>query len=592
MCGIAAVMGAEGPHAQSLLPGLMHRGPDSSGSSTSPGCSLAMSRLAITDPMLRSDQPMTVGADVIVFNGELYNYRILRAELECIGTSFETAGDTEVVLKSIVRWGPRAFDRFIGMYAVIVWNKDRNELLAARDPSGIKPLYWCGLPNGSTAIASEARPLFDEYKMDVDPTGLAEYLRFGSPVTRTVFSGVSEVPAGYAMRWARDGTWVHRIARPAATGDLPTEFRRAVAGHSSADRPIALLLSGGFDSAAILSALPRSRIPGTTAITVHTGENVRDVERAQVTARHYGVKHVIANVPTGVVKGLSSDYLDAVDQPTVEGFNTYLACRAASEHGFPCVISGLGADELLGGYGYYRRARHLRTLGRLVSWAPALSDGAASVISRRWGRSTSQASSMIRATDSAEMYLAWRGVFTQSETNELMRREGSTTALGLFAADATVRRGSDDYRALDEALYLRATLLRDADVYSMSVGVELRVPFLDTQLVGAFGEGCPSTSKAQFAALYRDPYLSKIASRKKMSFALPWWRWIADGDVKGAIVELDDPWGGYLDPVVARRLLVGAREGTYAGIRRWSLILLAAWIQRLGRPRRLGVRSL
>lgn len=205
MCGVAGVLRGQ-TSARDLLAALAHRGPDGEGTVDLGDCSLAMTRLAILDPTPRADQPMRWGDATLVFNGEIYNFVELRRELESCGWSFETTGDTEVLLKALLHWGGGALHRLQGMYAFLLWRDDRRELWAARDSFGIKPLYWAPLPGRGACFASEAGAVTEIAGRRVSATAVAEFLHFGSPYSVTAFDGVVELPPGELTIFRSDGS--------------------------------------------------------------------------------------------------------------------------------------------------------------------------------------------------------------------------------------------------------------------------------------------------------------------------------------------------------------------------------------------------
>lgn len=286
MCGIAGVLRGQAD-ARELLAALAHRGPDGEGSANLGACSLAMTRLAILDPAPRADQPMRWGDATLVFNGEIYNFVELRRELQSCGWSFETTGDTEVLLKSLLHWGEGALHRLQGMYAFLLWRNDQQELWAARDPFGIKPLYWAPMSGRGACLASEAEAVTELVGRRVSPTAIAEFLHFGSPYSVTAFDGVVELPPGEVTIFRNDGSVDRHKGEPLerAAGDLGDVLTAAVHSHLVSDRPVALFLSGGYDSALIASQMSNATSP-PTGITIDTGTNIADVFGAKDTAAH------------------------------------------------------------------------------------------------------------------------------------------------------------------------------------------------------------------------------------------------------------------------------------------------------------------
>lgn len=587
MCGIAGVLRSH-PHASSLLDALAHRGPDSQGSADLDECTLAATRLAILDPTSRADQPVTHGQATIVLNGEIYNFRELRDQLVACGWSFKTSGDTEVLLKALLQWGTGALARVQGMYAFLLWLGDRRELWAARDRFGIKPLYWGRLEGGGVCFGSEARAVTELTGCRISATGLSEFLHFGSPYSSTAFDGVVEVPPGCVSIWRRDRS-VNVVSLGAECGlgraSLGEEVRRSVAGHLVSDRPVALFLSGGFDSAMVASQLAGAARP-PTAFTIDTGRNGGDVAAARKTARHYGLIHRVVRYSKSEVATHVTRYLRSMDQPTIDGFNTFLISHAVNAHGFPVALSGLGGDEVFGGYGYYRRRRRLAaaSLAYLRAGRRAR-EAMSSLIASRTARTPAQIAGILEARTPLDRYRAWRCLFTPDEVERLT---GCTPGAPTVAGPSDDGDDRSTFRALDFDWYLRSTLLRDTDVFSMACGVELRVPLLDPALVETATGRRPRLDKPAAAAALGDPHLAAVAGAPKVAFRLPWHDWLDALDCGADLMAARDPWRGCVDPAEARRLLGADRN---QGVdRTLALVILARWLAEVSRPRRIPRR--
>ncbi|MBK9180734.1 MAG: asparagine synthase (glutamine-hydrolyzing) [Acidimicrobiales bacterium] len=576
MCGIAAVLGA-GPRAEALADRLVHRGPDGRGALVLDGCSLAMTRLAILDPTPRAGQPMSFAGRHLVFNGEIYNFRAVRSVLEAAGLAFTTTGDTEVLLKALVHWGPGGLERMRGMFAFLLWDEGTQTLLAGRDPIGVKPLYWRRLSSGAIAFASEAAPLAGLERAAVRPQAVAEFLRFGSPVETTIYEGVHEHPPGTVTLWRPDGAVV-REPIPLAHEErpLPEVMRRAIAENTVSDRPVAVFLSGGFDSAAIAAGLSAEGI-SATGLTISTDANASDVARARETAAHYGLDHRVVHVAGADATGAVDRFLAAMDQPTIDGLNTLLVSEVASSVGFPVALSGLGGDEVLGGYGYHRRWRLLGTAARVWRASPPSVRGSIErALAGRGLRTDTQVRELLAASGTAARYDGWRSLFT---ADEVVRLTGSRSALPDPVDIPPGEPLRDQLWRLDARRYLGPTLLRDADVFSMTVGVEVRVPLLDTSVVDA-ALGSPPQGKAGLARQWEDPYLKRLAAGRKLTFALPWRAWIgATLRANRQALEVDDPWHGSIDPAEAHRHIDRAASGPGAALRCWALLVLAEWLR-------------
>jgi asparagine synthase (glutamine-hydrolysing) len=592
MCGIVVVLGVDASaRAGRLLEGLRHRGPDSSGQSDFDGCSLAMTRLAVLDPKPRADQPMSFEGRHLVYNGELYNFRDLRTELEGAGLTFSTTGDTEVLLKALVHWGEDAMVRLRGMYAFALWDERARRVWLGRDTYGIKPLYWSPSSRG-LAFASEATALAAEVGGGLRSDALREFLRFGAPISSCVYEGVVEVQPGTLTLLSPDGSAMttRSVERSIITKDPATAAREAVQSHLVSDRPLALYLSGGFDSAMIASAAAAAGVR-PTGLTLCTEGNAEDVRRAAITAQRYGLQNQAVDVPRWEVAGWIPEYLRAMDQPTIDGFNTYLVSRAAIEAGFPVALSGLGGDEVLAGYGYHRRLRRVDAASRVWRMSPPAARGPqAAAIARMVGRRPEDVAEILRAPTLPGRHRAYRSIFTATEVAQLTGAD-APGSLRWTSDSAQARRRQ--LSQLDLETYLRPVLLRDSDVFSMAKSVEVRVPLLDEVFVASAWASERPLTKLDLARQWKDDHLVAIARSRKLTFGLPWRTWIRS--VLADHVELfqtTDPWQGTVDPVAARAILrqdVDARAGN--PLRPWALLVLAIWLQRPAEARQLqGVK--
>lgn len=579
-----AVTGPEaGVAASRLLEAVRHRGPDDSGLADFGSVVLAMSRLAILDPTPRAGQPMSSAGRHLVYNGELYNFTELRSELTAAGIRFTTTGDTEVVLQAIVRWGRAACARFRGMFAFIIFDDTTRELWAVRDRYGIKPLYWHPRLGGGVALASEATPLAAMGRVELSRVAVAEFLGSGAPVTAGIFEGVAELEPGTVTVWQADGsrevTSYCDDAGSSPSLELGHLFRQSVAEHLVSDRPLAIFLSGGFDSAALVAA-SQAAGQSPTALTLAYPGNEVDLQRAGTTAEHFDLDHRVVHLDQRDLAARMSAFLAAMDQPTVDGFNTFLMAGIAAEAGCPVALSGLGGDEVLGGYGYYRRLTQFELAARTWRRLPAPVRGAAVQVGcRRYSRPPDQLVAMLEARTMPDLHRAWRSLFTPAEVARLTGTALPTTNEGQFDEGASP---ASQLHRLDLETYLRPVLLRDTDVYSMAHGVEVRVPFLDQRLVDAANHGPASFSKRDLARQLSDPYLGALARMPKLAFSLPWGSWLRVArEVAGDRLADPDPWRGLIDPTEARAIVERrGPEQRYTPLRSWALMALSCWLGR------------
>jgi asparagine synthase (glutamine-hydrolysing) len=529
MCGIVTLLGSGTPGiVRQLLSATAHRGPDSQGYREFEGCTLAMNRLAIQDPRAVADQPMSYGHHHLVYNGELYNTVPLRDELRSRGHDFRTTGDTEVILHAIAEWGAAACDRFEGMYALTCWDAERRVLLVARDELGIKPLYWAAVPEGILFV-SEASPLAAVTEGRPRREAVAEFLALGSAISAPAWDSVGEVEAGTRSEWTADRACRAEViarthARPAEScSELPALVTDVVDEHLVSDRPVVLFLSGGFDSALVAAATRRLGRP-VPAITIATGENAGDVARATRTANRLGLDHEVVTIADQELGSHLRSFLASLDQPTIDGFNTWLVSRVAAQRGFPVALSGLGGDELFGAYGYSRLGGVAMRLGRTWRHLPrGMRHVGARAVARVSRHDAERVEAILDSRSAAELHRSWRTLFTSKEVAAMTGGEVELSARWTTDPVLDLR---TQLRTVDLNTYLRPVLLRDSDVFSMAHGVELRVPLVDRRLFAAVEAAGPTFDRASFARQASEPLLVECAAEPKLPFSLPWRRWL------------------------------------------------------------------
>jgi asparagine synthase (glutamine-hydrolysing) len=555
MCGIAGVLTTE-PREQvreavpRMARRLLHRGPDGSGEwqSASACAVLANARLAIFDPKPAAAQPMTIddGRLAITFNGAIYNHRELRRSLERDGACFRTASDTEVILRGYQKYGAAIVGRLEGMYALAIWDDRERTGLLARDPFGIKPLYYAN-PDGDLVFASELRALAASGLIDIaiDAAAAFGYFRSGSVAEpRTLLSAVRMLPAGTTAVW-RDGQLSIAAApscpwQPSAQiADRFAERTRealvaSVARHFEGDAPVGVLLSGGMDSAALVALAKASgRDQFQTFSLSYPGDALDEGADARRTAAHFGVVHHVLAVDAAAGVAALRDHLGSIDQPSIDGLNTFVAARFARAHGIKVLLSGIGADEHFGGYGSFWRVpalgrwhRMAAATGPLASWTGAIMQGSAqSSKVRRVGDLLQQRPSLDNA------YATFRGIFTRAESRALVRtlvgQDWQDDEPG-WAAPETFD-ATDTVGYMELTRYVRNQLLRDGDVMSMASGVELRTPFLDRALAAVLW-GMPSEIRIQRNKALLTAAVPEIpawaSTSPKRCFQFPFERWL------------------------------------------------------------------
>ncbi len=526
------------------------RGPDAAGAwlSADGRVALASRRLAILDLSAAGTQPMASpdGRWHLVMNGEIYNFRALRRELEADGVPFRSQSDTEVVLALLARKGPAALSRLRGMFGLALWDDAEKRLLLARDPLGIKPLYWTA-EGGILRFASQVKALEagGAVSRAVDPAGLAGFLLWGAvPEPWTIRRAVHALPAGCflvaADGRAGDPVPYHRLDQAPAGPPLDpldpiSAVEDAVVAHLESDVPVAVFLSAGLDSG-LIAALARRHLPTppttfTLTFDALAGTAEDEGPLAAAVARALGTRHVERRVGPADFAGLWPLALAAMDQPSIDGFNTFVVSKAAHEAGLKVVLSGLGGDELFGSYPSFRDVpaleRTARRLGRLPG-LPALWPHLARLAPGR-----PKLPGLLRHGRSrAGAYVLRRGLFLPEELPALLGRE--TAEEGLRACDPVAAAAGvlgapgdpwRDVHRLETALYMRNQLLRDSDWASMAWSVELRVPLVDAwlhhHLAAADFAPARSRGKAELVRQAAPELPAALFSRPKSGFYIP-----------------------------------------------------------------------
>jgi asparagine synthase (glutamine-hydrolysing) len=555
MCGINGILrlAASAPaiDREELLrtrDAMASRGPDGAGAwiSDDGRVALASRRLAILDLSAAGAQPMASadGHFRAVLNGEIYNFAELRRELEVDGVRFRSRSDTEVVLALYAREGAALLPRLRGMYALALWDGREKTLLLARDPLGIKPLYLAR-EAGCLRFASQVKALEagGAISRETDPAGVAGFLLWGSvPEPLTLRKSVRALPPGHHLI-AREG----RIGEPIPSGaprvtamEPAAAIEDSVRAHLVSDVPVAVFLSAGLDSGLIAALacrhLPEPPASFTLRFDALAGTPQDEGPLAAEVARTLGTRHVERSLRAEDLTALWPGAVAAMDQPSIDGFNTYVVSKAAHEAGLKVVLSGLGGDEIFGSYPSFadvpRLARSARRAGRIPGlgalWPPAArllaADRPKLAGLLRYGRTLPGA------------YFLRRGLFLPAELPELMGRDAAREGLGRYdpladagraleSADGLARDGWTSVHVLETALYMRNQLLRDSDWASMAWSVELRVPLADAWLrarLAAHGfEPARSAGKAALVRLAAPELPEALWRRPKTGFYIP-----------------------------------------------------------------------
>jgi len=568
MCGIAGIIGSHVADPEACLArmsnALRHRGPDDHGVSIWPAtnqltyAAFAHRRLSIIDLSAAGHQPMTTqdGRFSIIFNGEIYNYRTLRRELETEGVAFHSHSDTEVLLQLYARRGGDCLRWLRGMFAFAIRNNETGEVFVARDPLGIKPLYYYKTKELFT-FASELRALLASGLIPrrLNPAGLVSYLQTGSVSgPATIIQNIRLLPPGHSVTVKHDsdldsvensytGDWMVNwtgwagLKRDAAVEALREALKESVRIHLESDVPLGPFLSGGMDSSAIvalMSAVTKQR-PRTFSV-VFDEERFSEARYARQVATKFGTEHHEILLGEEQLFKMLPAAVAAEDQPTMDGINTFVVSKAVRESGITVALSGLGGDELFAGYPTFRRAVHLQSIARVPG---SVRQGISFLGQRVWNRSRQQDKlwQLVRSNGSAQVACTVsRQLLSDDEVRSLVFKNGlQSCANGNGHASEAPVLASDTINAVsfwELSGYMANTLLRDTDSMSMAHSLEVRVPFIDVEVV-KFVLALPGAwkidggrQKPLLQDAIGDLLPPEIMNRPKMGFTLPFQDWM------------------------------------------------------------------
>jgi len=635
MCGIFGILAGGGSISPKLLEqatdSLAHRGPDDRGTVVIPSNStprfeivLGSRRLAVLDLSAQGHQPMQDPAtgNWIVYNGEIYNFRELKARLQAEGEGFVSQSDTEVLLKAYGRWGEKCLGELRGMFAFAIWDAMRSRLLLGRDPMGIKPLYYCSTGQ-NFLFASELRTLLGTGLVPrrPDPAGLINYLNFGSVYDpMTMIAGVSALEAGHYAIWdngrvtdsiywdpapqgraATASSYLasNATARKALEEDAYATLDQTVRMHTVSDVPVGLFLSGGIDSSSLAGILSRAGIRLNTFSIVFREAEYNESEYSRAVARAFSSEHQAIMVSQRDVLDAIPYALRAMDQPTIDGLNTFLIARQTRAAGIKVALSGLGGDELFAGYSTFRDVPRMERFERFWGRFP-------SILRKplvRMFSSLSPDSDQNRKLATLgggrhrvlHPYFLARALFTPEQRDSLL---ASNDEAALARANAPLEenlRRSGPLDPLNRVSYLELrcymlnTLLRDSDVMSMAHGLELRVPLVDHQLAdkllalpGAWKlDG--DTPKPLLVGALKGKLPNEIVHRKKQGFTLPFERWLRENlraEMEAALPKIGrGPLASLLNYDSVAQVWDDFLSQRTSWSRIWSLYVLEEWCE-------------
>ncbi|HSD47740.1 MAG TPA: asparagine synthase (glutamine-hydrolyzing) [Pyrinomonadaceae bacterium] len=605
MCSISGVFGtgvtqeADRELVARMNAAQQHRGPDDEGVWVSEfengHVVLGNTRLAIIDTSSAAHQPMfdPQTGNCLTYNGETYNFKDLS---DFIRVNPRSRSDTEVVLHAYSEWDTDVFAKLRGMFALAIWNHEKRELVLARDRFGIKPLYYY-LSNQRLIFASELRALLatGAIPRKLSRAGLESYLAYGSVAAPlTIVEGVQQLLPGHYLRVTATQSGdlsctitkfanEQHVARPAnrneAVAQLRAELEESIRLHLVSDVPLGVFLSGGMDSSALVALMSRigEQRPKTFSVVFDEAE-LSEERHARAVAETFQTEHCEIRLGEQQLIDMLPEALAALDQPTMDGINTFVVSKAVKNAGVTVALSGLGGDELFAGYPSFRRALKVAALPR---------------VSRR----------VLRAAAGVGKHVL-NGTVQREKFWELARSRGSAEEVyritrGLFATAVspqiqTNQNGKNDVinqvSRLELEGYMANTLLRDTDVMSMAHSLEVRVPFVDTKLVDyvlslpgewKLDQRHSGVPKPLLADAVADLLPREFLGRRKMGFTLPFEKWMQGRLRREIAAVLEDPsvsdvgLGAIEVRELWQRFLQTPRAVGWS--RPWSLFVLARW---------------
>lgn len=614
MCGIAGVAGIKDKERSQTLIRRMtariaHRGPDADGFFVADGIALGHRRLSIIDLSEAANQPQfdVSGRYSIVLNGEIYNFREVKAQLP--DYPFKTESDTEVIIAAFAKYGPDCLSLLNGMFTIAIWDNVRDELFLARDRLGVKPLYYSLSPDGVLLFASEIRAILesDLVRPTLDHSSVSEYLVYQSVYSPdTIVEDIKQLPAGTFALFGESGFritsyWdIEKKTESYDVSDAQSVKKRvkelllaSVERRMISDVRLGAFLSGGIDSSAVVALMTEvSAQPVDTFSVTFDEEEFDESLYSDLVAKRFNTRHTTVRLSAKDFLDDLPNALSAVDSPTGDGFNTYTVSKATKAAGITVALSGLGGDELFAGYPYF--STWLDTQRGLLPHVPRILRRPFAVAISASGQSRNQRIADIlnaKVLDLSSVYPVFRQVMSQRAAHKYL-----SNGSGRF----TIERVLDDKRSevgtfpllsqitIAELLgYTQNVLLKDTDQFSMASALEVREPFFDYELIEyvlqipdaiKFPRYPKSLLVESIAPLLPD----QIVHRKKKGFVLPWEAWMRGelrGFCEGRIASLAER--DLISPRQLRKKWEAFINGT-KGVRwseLWHLIVLSDWLE-------------
>jgi asparagine synthase (glutamine-hydrolysing) len=610
---------------------MAHRGPDDSGlqlirvSSVIPfEIGLGNRRLSIIDLSPAGHQPMQdpETGNWIVYNGEVYNFQDIRAKLEREGVNFLSQSDTEVVLKAYGKWGERCLHEFRGMFAFAIWDNDRKRLFLARDRMGIKPLYY-SLKDGNLIFASEVRALLESGLVPrrLNPVGLLNYLTFGSAYDpETLIEGINALRAGNYLIWENgrikeEEYWdiVSHQSQPSNSPsifdekgkkkiliDLRDTLEEAVRLRLISDVPVGVFLSGGIDSSTIVGLLSKNALSKVATFSIVFKEiDYSESYFSKIIAKRFDTDHYEILLSQQDAMEAIPDAIRAMDQPTIDGINTYIVSREARRAGLKVALSGLGGDEVFAGYSSFKTIPKMGRFTRNWKYIPPT---IRSLAAKTYAHLVPESDRNLKLTtfiqgngNIVHPYVLSRMLFTPDQQKRLLPLYDSTIFENANKTLSDTLHRTERFDSINGVSYLELrnymlnTLLRDTDFMSMAHGLEVRVPFIDHKVV-EYLFTLPGNLKVNahvpkylLIKAMEDLLPDEVVHRPKRGFTLPFEHWLKDEMRNEVEKTLFNASTGSLEDVFnpegVRAVWQAFLDGRTSWSRPWAMYVLRRWCE-------------
>jgi len=627
MCGIAGILDRGSllspevlkHHLQQMLDKIQHRGPDDRGEERLTqinGLSLHLGhqRLSVIDTSRAGHQPMSNDDSTVWIstNSEIYNFHDLKKELQ-LKYNFFSQSDTEVLLRSYEAWGLDCLEKLRGMFAFAIWDHKKSRLILARDRLGIKPLYYHSSKN-ILLFSSELRSILSTRLINtsLNSSGIFQFLSFGrlgSP--QTILDQIFELPPGHFLIADKNGTQIKKYWDPFKNSDLydpdiPVTqqinkvLEEAIRLRLVSDVPLGAFLSGGIDSSAIVTMMADNTSSPIRTLSVNFEEKLYDESKySSQIAGELGTQHHEFNISDRDILKKLPFAIEAMDQPTIDGINTYIISEAARQKGLTVALSGLGGDELFAGYDSFYMIPRLHRINNIMSTLPFyLRKKLGFIISKlipRSDKSTKLIHLLNGQTNGAHVYFLIRALFCEEEIATLFYDQSIKNALILENIENTqeLLNSQNDLTPINLISYLELTqytaptLLRDTDIMSMAHGLEVRVPFLDHKLVELM---FAVPSKLKIKKNFPKPLLvnslkrklpNSLVKRKKMGFTLPFENWMRGKlktEIETVLLTPLENLSGHISEPGIKKVWADFLDKRCTWSRPWSLYVLKRWV--------------